>query len=144
MRKWLTLILAVILVFLPVMAQGQEDAYISGVVREVNGEPLAGALVAIDDEFVTITDSNGQYSIQVNSGYYSITVYKAEYRGGMLRVNADGNTTCNFEGDTGIIPDAPDMQYALDCINLWLYPPEGAGISMATVCSVICAWLYPV
>jgi len=35
--------------------------------------------------------------------------------------------------------------YALDCINLWLYPPDAIiGLDMITALDVINAWLYPI
>ena len=52
---------------------------------------------------------------------------------------------CNFQGNYGLIPNAPTMQYALACINRWLYPlnPD-TGLTMMTALAVINAWLYPV
>jgi len=59
--------------------------------------------------------------------------------------------TCNFQGQHGLIPCAPDMWYALDIVNQWLFPPIWCGWctpeyapDIWTALDVINAWLYPV
>jgi hypothetical protein len=63
----------------------------------------------------------------------------------ILGLGPEFAVTCNFQGNLGLIPNAPDMWYALDCVNLWLYPPNPeTGLDIWTALDVINAWLYPV
>jgi hypothetical protein len=124
---------------------------ISGITREVNGNILSGVSITLDGIETVVSDQDGQYEIMATAtGNYTVTAHKDGFRDRTRTVNIAGlgqefSVTCNFQGNYGLIPNAPDMQYALDCINLWLYPPNpDTGLTMQTALAVINAWLYPV
>ena len=49
-----------------------------------------------------------------------------------------------FQGNTGLVPNAPTMSYVLLCVNRWLFPPnEECGLTMSTVLKAVNAWLFP-
>ena len=124
---------------------------VSGITREVNGNILPGVSVTLNGIAPVISDQNGQYQIMATAtGNHTIVAHKDGFRDSTRTVNITGlgeayAATCNFQGQYGLIPNAPDMQYALKCVNLWLYPqdPE-TGLDMWTALNVVNAWLYPI
>jgi hypothetical protein len=82
-------------------------------------------------------------------GNYTVVAHKDGFRDMTQTINIAGlgqefAVTCNFQRQYGLIPNAPDMAYALDCMNLWLYPPNpDIGLDMSTALDVVNAWLFP-
>ena len=83
------------------------------------------------------------------TGNHTIVAHKDGFRDKTQIINIEGlgpdfAVTCDFQGNHGLIPNAPDIWYALDCVNLWLYPPNPqTGLDIWTALDVINAWLYP-
>lgn len=71
-------------------------AGLSGVVTDVNGNPVSGAKVTLNDNQSAVTDANGKYSIEnVKNGSYTITVEGGNNLQGAVRdvtVAGDDNT----------------------------------------------------
>jgi len=124
---------------------------VSGITREVNGNIQPGVSITLDGAGPVVGDQNGQYQIMAaTTGSHTLVAHKQGFRDRTQTVNIAGlgpdyAVTCNFQGNYGLIPNAPTMQYALLCINKWLYPPNpDTGLDIQTVLDVINAWLYPV
>ena len=124
---------------------------VSGVTMEVNGNILPGVTITLDGNSTALSDQDGQFEINATAtGDFTVTAHKDGFRDRTQTVNITGlgeayAVTCNFQGNQGLIPNAPNMQYALSCINHWLYPPNPeTGLTMQTALAVINAWLYPV
>jgi hypothetical protein len=127
------------------------SAVITGITREVNGNILSGVTITLDGTSSVVSDQNGYYEIMATTiGSHTVVAHKAGFRDQTQIINVAGlgqgfTETCNFQRQYGLIPKAPDMQYALACINKWLYPPDpDIGLTMQTALAVINAWLYPV
>ncbi len=123
---------------------------VTGITREVNGSILAGVTITLDGIATVVSDQDGNYEIMVTAtGNHTIVAHKDGFRDRTQTINIGGlgqefAVICNFQGQYGLIPNAPDMQYALACINRWLYPPDAdIGLTMQTALAVINAWLYP-
>jgi hypothetical protein len=123
---------------------------VTGITREVNGEVLAGVSISFDGIGPVVSDQSGQYEIMASStGNYTVVAHKDGFRDMTRIISIAGlgsgyAVTCNFQGTHGLIPCAPDIWYALDCINRWLYPPNpDTGLDIWTALDVINAWLYP-
>jgi len=135
---------------------GGELAYteftpVTGITREVNGNTSAGVSITLDDTGPVVSDQNGQFQIMATTtGNHTVVTHKDGFRDRTRTINIAGlgtgyAVTCNFQGQYGLIPNAPDIWYALDCVNLWLYPPDpDTGLDIWTALDVINAWLYPV
>jgi hypothetical protein len=107
--------------------------------------------ITLDGIGQVVSDQDGHYEIMATAtGEYTLSAHKDGFRDRTQTINVAGlgpdfAVTCNFQGNYGLIPNAPDMQYAFACINLWLYPPNpDIGLTMRTALAVINAWLYPV
>jgi hypothetical protein len=119
-----------------------------GVTREANCNILPDVEIWLDGTGPVYSDGNGTYEIYApESGNYSISASKEIFRNRDRTMYIEGPdpVTCDFQGQYGIIPDAPDIWYALECINLWLYPPnQECALDIWTALEVINAWQYPV
>jgi len=51
--------------------------------------------------------------------------------------------TLDFRGETGLVPQGPDVFYVLECVNHWLFPEPPCGLSVFKVLEVVNAWLFP-
>jgi hypothetical protein len=122
---------------------------VTGITREIKGAILPGVSITLDGIGPVVSDQDGQFQITDTAiGNHTIVAHKDGFRDRTRTVNiapGQGSTvTCNFQGQSGLIPNAPDRRYALDCINLWLYPPNpDTGLDIWTALDVINAWLYP-
>jgi len=128
-----------------------ESTTVTGTTREVNGNILAGVTITLDGIGPVVSDQNGQFQMMATAtGSHTIVAHKDGFRDRTQTVNIAGlvpefAVTCNFQGTHGLIPNAPDIWYALDCVNLWLYPPnQETGLDIWTALDVINAWLYPI
>lgn len=128
------------------MEDNQPAYYITGTVREIRGNLTEGATVTLNGGNDTLTDEYGNYTLSVTAlGSYSVEVNMLDFREETQNVTVDGNETLKFVQDHAIIPDAPNMWYALECINRWLYPPgDDRDLTMWRALDAINAWLYPV
>jgi len=123
---------------------------VTGITREVNGDILPGVSITLDGIATVVSDQYGQYEIIVTgSGSHTLVAHKDGFRDrtqtiDIQELGQDFAVTCNFKQQYGLIPCAPDIWYALQCINLWLYPTPECGLDMWTALAVINAWLYPV
>ncbi|MDR9459112.1 MAG: hypothetical protein RI591_03060 [Dehalococcoidia bacterium] len=119
-----------------------------GVTREVNCNILPDVTIGLDGTGPVYSNGNGSYGIYApESGNYNISASKELFRNRdrTLYIEGPDPVTCDFQGLYGIIPDAPDIWYALECINLWLYPPnQECALDIWTALEVVNAWQYPV
>ena len=95
----------------------------------------------------TTSDETGNYSIAVPSiGNYSVNASKEEFKNETQNIIiTETENTLNFSRDYGLTPEDPEMPYALECVNHWLYPneqPEECRLSMSKALEVVNAWLY--
>jgi len=122
-------------------------APVSGLTREVNCDLLAGVEISIDGVGPVFSDGSGNYEIRASGpGTYTVNASKAGFRSRTQVADVDclNPVPLNFQADYGLIPCSPDIWYALDCVNLWLYPPgPECGLGMSTILAVMNAWLYP-
>ena len=123
---------------------------VTGITREINGDVLSGVAITLDGIGPVVSDQDGQFQItDIAIGNHTVVAHKDGFRDRTRTVNiapGSGSTvTCSFQGQYGLIPNAPEMWYALDCINLWLYPPNpDTSLDIWTALAVINAWLYPI
>jgi hypothetical protein len=119
-----------------------------GVTREVNCDMLSDVEIWLNGTGPVFSDGNGTYEIYASeSGNYNISASKEVFRDRTRTIYIEGPdpVTCDFQSLYAIIPNAPDIWYALDCINLWLYPPNPeCALDIWTALEVVNAWLYPV
>jgi len=128
-------------------------AQITGVTGEVNCELLGDVTVGLfevgSSTLITGTTSavDGSYVLSVPaSGTYDVVASKDGFRD-EAQANVAvvlGNNDLDFRGETGLIPNAPDVFYVLDCVNHWLYPEGDCGLTVFKVLDVVNAWLYPI
>jgi len=122
-------------------------APVSGLTREVNCDLLTGVEISLDGVGPVFSDGTGNYTIRASGpGTYTVNASKAGFRSRSQIVVVDcvSPVTFNFQAGYGLIPCSPDIWYALDCVNLWKYPPgTGCDLSMSNALAVINAWLYP-
>jgi hypothetical protein len=123
---------------------------VTGITRAVNGDILPGVSITLDGMGSVVSDQDRHYEIMAtSSGNKNVVARKDGFRDKTRTISIAGlgtgyAVTCNFQGQYGLIPNAPDMWYALGCINRWLYPPNpDIGLDMWTALAVINAWLYP-
>ncbi len=56
-----------------------ENSTITGIVVDINENPISGASVMVDGEFRTLTGSDGSFSIEVSPGEHSLVIKKEGY-----------------------------------------------------------------
>jgi hypothetical protein len=118
-----------------------------GITREVNCDILPDVEMWLGGTGPVFSSGNGSYEIYApETGTYNISATKEGFRESMRTEYIEGPdaVNLNFQADYGLIPCNPDIWYALECINLWLYPPgTECDLDMNTVLAVLNAWLYP-
>jgi len=125
---------------------------ITGVAGEVNCDTLSGATVGLYEDSTPVatteSDGDGNYSVPVMAtGDYTVKVNKSGFREETQSKNIPllgPQYELDFLAETGLIPNAPDVFYVLECVNHWLYPEEPCGLTVFKVLEVVNAWLYPV
>ena len=126
---------------------------VTGQTREANCDTLPQVAVCLYQDQVlldcTVSDDDGIFTLAMPEfGDYTVMASKAGFRDetqSMTITELEQEYTLDFTGDHGLIPNAPDLFYVLDCIDLWLYPPgDECGPTLFRVLDVIDAWLYPV
>jgi hypothetical protein len=128
-----------------------EGTPVVGVTREVICDLLPGVNIMLDSIGPEISDGDGLYQIMATeTGDYDVVASKDGFRDRTKTITVEGQgpaftVTCNFSGQYGLIPNAPDIWYALDCVNLWLYPPSPeCALDIWTALDVVNAWQYPI
>jgi len=128
-----------------------EGSPVVGVTREVNCDLLPGVNIMLDGIGPEVSNGDALYEIIATAtGDYDVVASKVGFRDRTQTINVAGlgpeyTVTCNFQAQYGLIPNAPDIWYALDCVNLWLFPPNAeCGLDIWTALDVINAWLYPI
>jgi len=129
---------------------------ITGVTTEVNCEPLGSVSVQLfDAEGVTpigdpaISDGSGNYTLAVSiseTGTYTVVASKDGFKDGSQSISITElgqEYELNFRGETGLIPNAPDVFYVLQCVNHWLFPEPPCDLTVFRVLEVVNAWLFP-
>jgi hypothetical protein len=133
-----------------------DGTLISGVTTEVNCQPLdAVTLQLFDSEGVTpigdpaTSDGSGNYTLAASvseTGSYEVVASKTGFKDEAQSISITElgqEYTMDFRGDHGLIPDAPDVFYILECVNLWLYGEDPCALTVFKVLAVVNAWLYP-
>lgn len=86
---------------------------IHGIVRDENGEPVAGAVIIVDDDYyAVVTGEDGNYSFRIPEGRYEVGVlgYKGVTVGKIARAEAGAGTRCDMRVRADeIIRDIPDL-----------------------------------
>jgi hypothetical protein len=128
-----------------------QSARITGLTKEVKCAIQAGVTITVYQGAVvkasTISDGSGNYVLTLPAlGAYNVTVSKAGFRSQTQAISVTQSTdyTLNFQGDHGLIPNAPDMPYVLACVNLWKFGSAPCQLTMLKVLAVINAWKNPI
>jgi hypothetical protein len=128
-----------------------DAARIQGQTREVNCSILPGVNVTAYlggvPKASAISDGSGNYTLQVSqAGTYTVVASKAGFRPETQTISVTGPTTytSNFWGDHGLIPNAPSLAYAQQCIYLWRFGAPPCNLSQAKAMAVVNAWRYPI
>ena len=118
-----------------------------GVTHEVTCDILPDVEIWIGGTGPVFSAGNGSYEIYApETGTYDISAVKEGFRERVRTEYIEGPdaVNLNFQADYGLIPCSPDIWYALECVNLWLYPPgTECDLDMNTVLAVMNAWMYP-
>lgn len=125
---------------------------LTGVTYEVNCDILPVVTVELFQDGIskgsTTGGGDGSYTLPAPaSGTYDVVASKDGFRDETQTDIAivEGVNTLDFRGNTGLIPNAPDVFYVLECVNLWLYGGEDpCALTVFKVLAVVNAWLYPV
>jgi len=125
---------------------------VRGVTGEVNCEVLPGVALELYKDGVEVdsdtSDVSGNYELTATeTGDYTVTASKSGFRDETQTISVTDlgqEYTLNFLRDHALVPNAPDMSYALLCIHHWKYPSPECGISMSKALSVVHAWKYPI
>lgn len=131
----------------------EDVAPIRGFTYEVNHNVLSGVTITLKKDGLeiatTLSDSQGNYTIIApQTGTYSVIASKVGFRDDTQSVNITTlgqEYMLNFKGKQGLIPNAPDIWYLLDCAALWKYPPADPelGLNIWRLLDVAAAWKYP-
>ncbi|MFY0688038.1 MAG: carboxypeptidase-like regulatory domain-containing protein [Cyclobacteriaceae bacterium] len=114
---------------------------IKGVIKDENGQPLAGVLVFVQETSLSdITDHNGQFSIEVEDGTYKIATFLVGYKTNEQQVNVTGIAEITTELyrlsellDEVVVSDISQKKEAVG----WLDAVSGTGIYEAKKSEVI-------
>jgi hypothetical protein len=124
---------------------------VTGITGEVNCDVLPFAYVELRQGATVIncttSDAAGNYLLTAPApGIYDIVVDKNGYRPMTQQgtISSSGPVTLDFIGQTGLIPNAPTVQYVAQCSNHYLYPYGNCGLTVQRVAAVSNAYLYPI
>ncbi len=119
------------------------NCLISGSVFDVNGTVVSSANVTVDSGAWTTASVNGTFQVQTTMGQRTVTVSKNGFRSLSQTITSQvASYTLDFKGDSGLIPDAPNVSYALACVNRWVSRSPDLGLSK--ILAVINAWQFPI
>ena len=123
---------------------------ITGTTGEVNCDILGETTVELYQGDVlkgsTTSDIDGNYALPVpETGDYDVVDSKTGFKDQTqpISIPAGGIYTLDFMGETGLVPNAPNLSYVLACVHIWLYPDPPCELSLSKVLAVVHAWLYP-
>jgi pimeloyl-ACP methyl ester carboxylesterase len=124
---------------------------VAGITGEVNCDILPFAYIELRQGATVIdsttSDAVGNYTlITLSFGTYEVIVDKDGWRPQtqQVTVSSPSTVTLDFIGQTGLIPNAPSVQYVAQCSNHYLYPYGNCGLTVQKVAAVSNAYLYPV
>jgi hypothetical protein len=124
---------------------------ITGITGEVNCDILPFAYIELRQGATvvdsTTSDAAGTYTLMAFApGTYEVIVDKDGWRPQTQQVTISGpsTVTLDFIGQTGLLPNAPSVQYVAQCSNHYLYPYGNCGLTVQRVAAVSNAYLYPV
>ena len=105
--------------------------------------------MTLDGTTQATSAADGTYQLIANTtGSHTIVATDTGYRSQTQTVNITDLTatySLSFEGDNGLVPNAPNVSFVLASINKWKYPPsDGTGLDISKVLSVINAWKFPI
>jgi hypothetical protein len=128
-----------------------EKGIISGLAGEVNCDILPFAYVELRQGATVIdsttSDAAGNYMLEAFApGTYDLIIDKDGWRSQtqQVTISSPGIVTMDFIGQTGLVPNAPSIQYVAQCSNHYLYPYGNCGLTVQRVAAVSNAYLYPV
>ena len=129
---------------------------VAGVAGEVNCELLSEVSVQLfDAEGVTpigspaMSNGSGNYTLAASiseTGEYEVVASKTGFKDETQSINITElgpEYELNFRAETGLIPNAPDVFYVLECVNHWLFPEPPCELTVFKVLEVVNAWLFP-
>ena len=123
---------------------------IAGVIKEVSGTILPGALVTLyqngEARANVVSDENGSYELELSQvGDYDVVVSREGFRDEAQFISVTQPTTYMlfFVGDHGLIPDAPSKSYVLACTNLWGFGESSPRLSTSRLLELISASKHP-
>jgi parallel beta-helix repeat protein/predicted outer membrane repeat protein len=137
--------------YIPYLTFPHTGIPITGITGEVNCDILPFAYVELSQGATvvdsTTSDAAGNYLLTALApGTYDIVVDKDGRRPQTQQVTISGPdpVILDFIGQTGLIPNAPSVQYVAQCSNHYLYPYGNCGLTVQRVAAVSNAYLYPV
>jgi hypothetical protein len=155
-------LVATMLLLCAVPASGRTLGNTTGItgtiVRNIVGETKAVNCTTLDNVTLTlyqgavnmtstVSGGTGNYTLAVPAlGNYNVTASKAGFRDETQAISITELTTytLDFAGDHGLIPDAPNLSYVLQCINLWKFGTPPCQLGMSKVLAVVNAWKNPI
>ena len=124
-------------------------AVITGETGEVRCDVLPGVTVELFKNNIlrwsTTSDDEGSYEvIAAKTGSYEVVASKSGFRElDSQEINITDLQeiyTLDFLAETGLVPNAATMSYALECVSHWLYPPsEKCKLSMTKALEAVSA-----
>jgi hypothetical protein len=133
--------------------EAEEVITITGVTGEVNCDTLVEVTITLykagDVKGSLTSNGSGNYTLAASiseTGEYEVVAGKSGFKDETQSINITElgqQYELNFRAETGLIPQAPDAFYVLECVNYWLYPESPCGLSVFKVLEVVNAWLYP-
>jgi hypothetical protein len=137
-------------------AYGDDMAFTTGIpITGITGEVNCNILPFADVKLMqggtvmdsTASDAAGNYLLTAPApGTYEVVVDKDGWRPQtqQITISSAGTITRDFIGQTGLVPNAPSIQYVAQCSNHYLYPYGNCGLTVQRVAAVSNAYLYPV
>jgi hypothetical protein len=132
----------------------ENGAIIGGRTYEVNGIALPGVIIELvmqgEVKETVISSDKGVYSVIVpQTDTYTLTTKMTGFRDQTQSIDIITMATeyrFDFKTKYGLIPNAPNIWYVLNCAALWKYPPADPelGLDMWRLLDVAAAWKYPV
>jgi|WetSurSiteA1Bulk_404760.scaffolds.fasta_scaffold29920_2 TonB-dependent SusC/RagA subfamily outer membrane receptor len=115
MKRGIAFLLVILLPFFSnIYAQKPAKKFIiTGKVTDINGSPVSGAVVLIDNKSTeVVTDAEGIFKIKVKNDAANIAVFKP--MGGLVEEKINGRTVINFRLSGGTSPQTSDKQATSD------------------------------
>ena len=127
---------------------------VKGKTGEVRCDTLSGVTMWLWHQgwpdWVEVATSNGDgyYGFCVDgTGDYWVAATKSGFRDETQEIDITDLQevyTLDFLAETGLVPNATNVFYVLECVNHWLFPEPPCGLTVFKVLEVVNAWLYPI